>query len=304
MRGAPEASRQSPQLLPSAAAADEPKLVAASHHSSSAGPAPESRQAQQAPPEGSRPLTPAQHAVALVLMVVLKRAAKEGSQGVSAAKHTLACNNPSTRPFLALIPNKGSLPSFKAIQQEVSPELNETLTLLADQCASAGCQSLEVFTWSLQRKPHWGERLGMAADGGLVIRRGAMEELYAALKPLREKLQYDAWSNVTVRDLGLLGVRRGLACLMISILALIEMHRELGEERGAGSSEHRHLACLKLPVARYASSNMMQGSDGITSSRPAQCCCRREHAIQEFTCPIYRLCEATLPMQCLQPSCW
>ena len=96
----------------------------------------------------SRRFTPAQQAVAAALMVVMKRATKDCR--AHHAKLTLEYNNPATSPFLKMLPSTGDLPTMKQLEQKASDQLLKSLTKLAEQCAAAQCQPLEVFTRSMQ----------------------------------------------------------------------------------------------------------------------------------------------------------
>ncbi len=114
------------------------------------GAAADSKEKQNSSAPGSLVFTPKQQQVAAALMAVLKRAANEGIESVLAAKKVLSGNNKATESFLALVPDKGVLPTLSAIEQSAPSAALQSLALLAGQCASASCQPLEVFTRSMQ----------------------------------------------------------------------------------------------------------------------------------------------------------
>ncbi|CAL5223111.1 g5573 [Coccomyxa viridis] len=99
---------------------------------------------------GSRRFTPAQQAVAAALMVVLKRAMKDGKEAALVVKHALKSNNIETRLLLDLLPNNGPLPTLQQIEQKMSLPRLLSLSNLAEQCKAANLKPLEVFTRSVQ----------------------------------------------------------------------------------------------------------------------------------------------------------
>ena len=96
-------------------------------------------------------------------MVVMKRAMKDGRAAASAAKLILVSNNVATWPLLSMLPEEGTLPTVKQLEQKASDELLNSLTKLAEQCAAAKCQPLEVFTRSMQCTVHRAAAKSIAA---------------------------------------------------------------------------------------------------------------------------------------------
>ena len=136
-------------------------------HASSARPAAESESSQkQEESTGSVSFTPAQQAVATALMVVVKRALIDGKQTMYSAKQTLEMNNPATHRFLRMLPDYEPLPTMKQIEQRASDQLLQSLTKLAEQCAAAQCQPLEVFARSMQCGARMHDLGGRAAMPG------------------------------------------------------------------------------------------------------------------------------------------
>ena len=182
----------------------------------SARPVEESASSQkQARPAGSRRFTPAQQAVAAVLIVVVKRAMKDG-RGFDFAVVALKFNNPTTMPFLGLLLEDGPLPTMKQLEHMASVQVLESLTELANECAAARCQPLEVFTRSLQclarmEEPDW-----------------TVAELGAYDWQLRDQ-QCMPWapsvSQAVVEDLILRGLRRSLAELAVTFLQVATVYR-------------------------------------------------------------------------------
>ncbi len=129
--------------------------ASSAEHGGSARPAEESESSQkQQASAGSSRFTPAQQAVVTALMVVMKRAAKDGREAASAAKLTLVSNNVATWPLLSMLPEEGALPSMKQLEDKGSDKLLRSLAKLAELCAAAQCQPLEVFTRSMQCTAH------------------------------------------------------------------------------------------------------------------------------------------------------
>ena len=116
---------------------------------------------------GSRRFTPAQQAVAAALMVVMKRANKDGREASCAAKMTLLSINLATRLMLRALPDYGPLPRMQHVEQEASDQLLESLDKLAEQCAAARCQPLEVFRRSVQCATHRTALESIAAKGSV-----------------------------------------------------------------------------------------------------------------------------------------
>ena len=126
--------------------------------------------ASAAEQEGSRRFTHAQRAVAVALMEVMQEAMRDSKEAAMAARLTLTNDNPAMRPFLAMMPENGPVPTVKQLEQRASDQLLESLTKLANQCAAAQCQPLEVFTRSMQSRVH------MAAANSIAAMRGWYEQ--------------------------------------------------------------------------------------------------------------------------------
>ena len=113
-----------------------------------------SRRRSRQGPASSRRFTPAQQAVTAALMVVMKRAMKDGKEAALTAKQILISNNPATSALLKMLPDDGLLPTMQQVEQKASKQLRESLAKLAKLCESAGCKPLEVFTRSAQCTAH------------------------------------------------------------------------------------------------------------------------------------------------------
>ena len=177
--GQPGAERGAAASLKAAAAAPESAPVCSSAdravHSdvtppaAQPGPEPEPepgpRDANtQAPKDAGRPsssqhddeaaaswrFTPEQRKVAAALMVVQKRAMRDGPEAMLSAKKTLVSNNYALTELLITLPFEGPLPSLRVVEEGAPSSVLESLSLLAEQCAAAGRQPLEVFQWSAQ----------------------------------------------------------------------------------------------------------------------------------------------------------
>ncbi len=120
-------------------------------------------------PAGSRRFTPAQRAVAVALVEVMQSAMRDGKEAALAARLTLANNTPAARPFLATLPKNGQLLTVHQLEHRASDQLLENLTQLAQQCAAAHSQPLEVFTRSMQSS------MRTAAADSIAIMRGLYE---------------------------------------------------------------------------------------------------------------------------------
>lgn len=94
--------------------------------------------------------TPEQRKVAAALMVVLKRAMRDGAEAMLSVKKTLVSNNYALTELLITLPFEGPLPSLRAVEEGAPSSVLESLSLLAEQCAAAGRQPLEVIQWSAQ----------------------------------------------------------------------------------------------------------------------------------------------------------
>ena len=173
--------------------------------------------------EGSaskRPFTQAQQAVAAALMVVLKRAIKNGREAAIAAKQILISNNPATRPFLMMLPDDGKFPTMKYVEQRAPARLQDSLSLLADQCDLAGFQPLEVFTRSVQCTTHKAARESVAAKGEMHER---MQQLGMNLQNLKPRLHQPSWAAKTVSSLTAFGLPDALAVLIVVFLTTFRL---------------------------------------------------------------------------------
>ncbi len=116
-----------------------------------------SRGAEAKPaPDECAPLHPHEQKVIAALLVVVGRAMKDGGDAVLFRKQVLISNMPPTSLFLLLLPDKGQLPSLKQLEGPVkgSPPLRKWLSLVAELCAAAKCQPLELFTRSAACTAH------------------------------------------------------------------------------------------------------------------------------------------------------
>ena len=97
-------------------------------------------------------LTPEQQKVAVALLVVIKRAFMNGE-----AAANLMCNNSAVRSLverLLRLSKENAVLSLASFGCDATSEVLDSLTLLAKQCAAAGCQPLEVLAWSMQCDTH------------------------------------------------------------------------------------------------------------------------------------------------------
>ena len=163
---------------------------------------------------GSSRFTPAQQAVVTALMVVMKRAAKDGREAASAAKLTLVSNNVATWALLSMLPEEGALPTVKQLEDRATDKLLESLTKLGEQCAAAQCQPLEVFTRSMQCTAHRTAANSMAAI--LKMHKRQQQKKLQLVPPSwrQEKLQY--FQQVVVKQ--------SLADLMVGFLHVAKLH--------------------------------------------------------------------------------
>ena len=99
-------------------------------------------------------LQPNELRVAAALLVVMKRAQKDGREGMRLMKEILFTNNPITSIFTELMPDDGKLPSMKQLARSATEDLQKALYLLAEQCAETGCKPLDVFTRSAECTTH------------------------------------------------------------------------------------------------------------------------------------------------------
>lgn len=191
----------------SSAAAGPQRLSAAGEHKSflsSDSFLPSSSISQQSEAAASSMrFTPEQQSVAAALMVVMKRAMKDREGQARPAKETLIRNNRNTQYFLDLIPSEGGPPSLRAIEQSAPPDVFKTLSVLAQECAAAGCQPLDVFTRSLQCTPEKGSSCRTASKAEAAAGQGALDELWDLLHERREIFGRESSLEETTRALTL-----------------------------------------------------------------------------------------------------
>ena len=121
--------RGSTALSKASTVPDPAEMQHSPQHEGSARPATGSASGQeQEGSAGSRRFTPAQQAVATALMVVVKRAMRDGKDALSAAKLTLGSNNQATRPFLQLLADNAPLSTMQEIEQRATDQLVDSLT--------------------------------------------------------------------------------------------------------------------------------------------------------------------------------
>ena len=107
---------------------------------------------ERRPAAGGMQLTPEQQKVAAALLVVINRAYMNEED-----PSNLICNNSAKRCLverLSRLSKGNALLSLASFGRDAPSELLDSLTLLAKQCAAAGCQPLEVLTWSVQCDTH------------------------------------------------------------------------------------------------------------------------------------------------------
>ncbi len=137
------------------AAVSDQQAAAASSKPVSTAAASQSSAAKAMPASDEFPtLRPHEQKVAAALLVVMRRAAKDGSHAFLTTKQILTCNNPFVSPFMELLPDHSKLPSLKQLERSATVVDQETLRMLSEQCAAAGCEPLEVFTRSAECFTH------------------------------------------------------------------------------------------------------------------------------------------------------
>ena len=203
---------------------------------SSAGTAAGSRDRmdQQLPAAANMQFTPAQQGVIDGLVKALVKAATDsGSDVVHDARRVLVSNNPLTRCYLDLLQDDANLLSLEALERTESPKPSEALTLLAEQCAAAGCQPLEVFTRSLQCRTHL---------TALSRPAGQAEPQYLSQKQMRQiSAMMDARQMLDA--LPQLGVRPGLDSLLINLLYLLAAMQLFAEPGALADGCHPSVGC-------------------------------------------------------------
>ena len=185
-------------------------------HGGSARPAEESGSSQKQ--EGSAcsgRFTPAQQAVVTALMVVIKRAAKDGREATAAAKLTLVSNDVATWPLLKMLPEDGPLPTAKQLEQRASDGLLESLSKLASLFAAAKCQPLEVFTRSVECAAHSAAANSVAS----VLRMHERQQ--------RKEMQHvpPSWRQERLLCFQRVGVLQSMAEVIVGFLHLSKLHR-------------------------------------------------------------------------------
>ena len=149
--------------------------------------------------EECRALRPHEQKVAAALLVVLRRAQQRrgGDYCMAVTKRIIMANNPLTSPFLAELPDDGGLPSLKQLENRPSHGLamlrrtdsteihwpagwKGALEDLAQQCATAAAEPLEVFTRSAVCRTHIAARHDMDA-GKLAARLQRLQPIQASL---------------------------------------------------------------------------------------------------------------------------
>ena len=111
------------------------------------------------------------------LIAVLEKAVRDGVQETVAVKKNLISNNPATCPLLMMLPDKGTMPSMRHVERTAPCRVLDSLSLLAQQCAAAGCQPLEVFERSLECTSHRAALESKANGGIMAQRQQQIEEL-------------------------------------------------------------------------------------------------------------------------------
>ena len=125
----------------------------------------------------SRRFTPEQRKVAAALMVVLKRAMRDGPETMLSVKKKLVSNNYALTELLIILPDEGPLPSLRVVEEGAPSSVLESLSLLAEQCAAAGRQPLEVFQWSAQCATNKAAHDSIASQGRMHRRLQLMHHL-------------------------------------------------------------------------------------------------------------------------------
>ena len=189
---------------------------------------------KQAGSANSGRFTPEQQAVAAALMVVLKRAMRDGSEAALAAKQTLNNNNAATRPFLKSLPDDGPLPSMQQVEQTASTQLLESLAKLAKQCSAATCQPLEIFSRSVQCTTHKTGEPRLQAFWSLVGAKGKvksrLEHLLQTKLPQMASAASGNYSPEAVQGLRQLGVQDSVVHLMSTFIEYVKLRQSPGNK--------------------------------------------------------------------------
>ncbi len=171
----------------------------------------------------SRRLTAEQQGVVAALLVVLKRAAKQGSGALATARKHLTSNNSLTRALIDLLPEDGALPSLRSVERAASHTLNMKLGQLAAQCQSAKCTSLEVSSRSVQCFMHGATLESFLAGGSGPERRQKVRDLHASIARAGGIFTESRSVGKAIKVFGILGVPEPLARLMISYIKVLGM---------------------------------------------------------------------------------
>ena len=133
-----------------------------------------------AAPDECYPLSPDEVKVAAALLVVLKKALKNGRDKMIATKKILESNCPRTIHLLRRVPDDGELPSLKQLEGSASRALKEALREMSRQFRCAACQPLEVFTRSAACNTHL-RALASVAGGDYAARQQRLLGIEASL---------------------------------------------------------------------------------------------------------------------------
>ena len=178
---------------------------------------PGSSQKQEAPPGRTRfTWSRDQDMVAEALMRVMEDAERDSKHSVFGVKWTLEANNPATVPFLTLLPDCGPFPEMAQIKQGASDQLLRNLTKLANQCAAAQCQPMEVFARSTKCSAH----MGQPNEDQVTI--GAYD--WELLKEQQRMPQPPSVSQDFVEVLQRQGVQRSMADLAVAFSQVAKIY--------------------------------------------------------------------------------
>ena len=184
----------------------------------------------------SRRFTAEQQGVVAALMVVLKRAAKQGSGALATARKHLISNNSLTRALMVLLPEDGDLPSLRSVEQAASHNLHIQLGQLAAQCHLAKCTPLEVFSRSMQCFTHRATLESFSPVGSGLERQRKVRNLHASIARVGVFFTESGTVRKAIKELGILGVRETLARLMISYikgLGILQATQQISQVHGA-----------------------------------------------------------------------
>ncbi|CAL5223082.1 g5541 [Coccomyxa viridis] len=186
----------------------------------------------------SRRFTDPQQAVAAALMVVMKHAMEDGREAALAAKQTLVSNNPSTQPFLAMLPDDGPLPSVQHVEQQASEQLLDSLTKLAKQLDAALSQPLEVFSRSAQCTTHKTAMESLASKGRVYERQQRMHQLDQTMARHKRRLTSQGLVMECLQALEQMGVPGALVALTSTFMQTYRLLRD-EEYWHEPATEHR-----------------------------------------------------------------